>query len=64
MALGGVGKLALGTSRMGMAIDARFGDVDADRSSFIFSDVPWVVIEAENPGILSGQMEKKRAILL
>jgi hypothetical protein len=25
---------------------------------------PWVVIEAENPGILSGQMEKKRAILL
>jgi hypothetical protein len=64
MALGGVGKLALGTSRMGMAVEARFGDVDADWSSLIFSDVPWVVLQAENPGILSGQMEKKGAILL
>ena len=31
VALGGIGKLALGADGVGMAIEARFGDVDADR---------------------------------
>ena len=67
VALGCIGEPPVESGGVGVAIERCFGDVDADGLWYGYAHLfrcPMLVIRAESPGIRSGLMEKKGAILL